>query len=54
MENPGLELANFQAVQTLRQTDYFGIVQNDATFYLEAMQKSLSQNGFETAFKFLS
>ena len=46
MENPGLELAKIQAVHTLRLTDYVKYGQNDATLYVETIQKSLSEKGF--------
>ena len=52
-ENPGLELAKIQAVQTLRPTDdLIKYGQNDATLYVKTMQKSLSEKGFQTDLKF--
>ena len=46
IENPDLELAKIQAVQTLRPTDDIKYGQNDATLYVETMQKYLSEKGF--------
>ena len=46
IENPCLELAKIQAVQTLRLTEDLKYGQNDATLYVETMQKSLSEKGF--------
>ena len=52
MENPGSELANFQALQTLRPAVFSDILQNNATFYSTTMQKAISKKGFETDLRF--
>ena len=44
IENPCSELAEIQAVQTLRLSEEL-IYQNNATVYLERMKKSISEKG---------
>ena len=47
MKNPGLEMAKIHVVQTLRLTDdLIEYGQNNATLYVETMQKSLAEKGF--------
>ena len=53
MKNPGLEMAKIHVVQTLRLTDdLIEYGQNNATLYVETMQKSLAEKGFSTDLKF--